>query len=251
MKTRTKYLLGNWKMHKTSKEVHSFFSEVASKKIHTTSSWVVGVAIPSLYVASALKYDDKFKILVQNIYHKEAGAFTGEISAKMIAELGVKYCLVGHSERRSYFGETDTTVNHKLKLLLQNQVTPILCIGENEDQYKLNETNFVIRDQLKNALDDISLKDAAKIVIAYEPVWAIGTGKVATPEIANNVAELIRKKLATLYNQELADQTSILYGGSVKPDNINQICAQNNIDGVLVGGASLDSASFAQLFENK
>ncbi len=238
-------------MNKTNKETKSFFEKILKTDISSKKNDVIGIAIPSINIVNALKYNDKIKILAQNIHHKEEGAFTGEISAKMIKDLDLEYALVGHSERRLYFNENDDFVNQKLKQLLKLNITPILCIGENEDEYKLNETNFVISDQISHAFADISKKDALKIVIAYEPIWAIGTGKVATPKIANDIAFLIREKLQKIYDEDVASNISILYGGSVKPDNIEEICKQEQVDGVLVGGASLDSDSFLKLYENK
>ena len=191
----------------------------------------------------------KIKVGAQNAFYEDEGAFTGEVSVKMLEDLGVDYCIIGHSERRQYFGETDEIVNKKLKRLLAGPITPILCVGENLQQREKEEQYLVVRDQLIWALSGITPQQAAKIVIAYEPVWAIGTGKTATPQQAEDMCEFIRNAVEALYGEEVADQVVIQYGGSVKPANATDIMDMPNIDGALVGGASLNASDFMEIID--
>ncbi|HNR79009.1 MAG TPA: triose-phosphate isomerase [Mesotoga infera] len=196
-------------------------------------------------VADIMK-DTKIKVGVQNIYPADSGAFTGEISASMLTELYVDYVLVGHSERRQLFGETDAQTNEKIKAILKNGLTPILCIGETLEERKANLTNSVLERQLKAGLMGFAKEEASRVIIAYEPVWAIGTGVVATPDQAEETMKYIRQFLAGLYDGDFAESIRILYGGSIKPDNFDSLVAMEDIDGGLVGGASL-LESFVQL----
>ncbi len=188
----------------------------------------------------------KIKVGVQNIYPADSGAFTGEISASMLTELYVDYVLVGHSERRQLFGETDAQTNEKIKAILKNGLTPIFCIGETLEERKANLTNSVLERQLKAGLMGFAKEEASRVIIAYEPVWAIGTGVVATPDQAEETMKYIRQFLAGLYDGDFAESIRILYGGSIKPDNFDSLVAMEDIDGGLVGGASL-LESFVQL----
>ena len=189
------------------------------------------------------------KVGAQNAFYEEEGAYTGEISVKMLEDLGIDYCIIGHSERRQYFGETDETVNKKLKRLFAGPVTPILCVGENLDQREAEAQYTVVKEQLVGGLADIPAADAAKLVIAYEPVWAIGTGKTATPEQAEDMCEYIRNTMEELYDEDVADAVVIQYGGSVKPSNATDIMNMGNIDGALVGGASLKAKDFTEIID--
>ena len=183
----------------------------------------------------------------QNCYWQDEGAFTGEVSPKMIKDAGCQYVIIGHSERRQFFGETNETVNKKIKAVLTHGLTPIMCVGEMLAEREKGETFKVLEAHVAGGLKDISAEDLLKIVIAYEPVWAIGTGKTATPEQAQEAHKYIRDLLVKLYNKEVADSVRIQYGGSVKPDNIIELMKQPDVDGALVGGASLTVASFADI----
>jgi triosephosphate isomerase len=190
-------------------------------------------------------------LAAQNLHWEDKGAYTGEISAEMLLDLGCKYVIIGHSERRQYFGETDETVNKKVKQALKKGLLPIMCVGETLAEREAGKLDDVINRQVAGGLKDITAPDMTKIVIAYEPVWAIGTGKTATPEQANDVHGLIRKKVKSLYTAEVADGLRIQYGGSVTPENVSQLMAKPDIDGALVGGASLKPESFAALVNFK
>ena len=183
----------------------------------------------------------------QNLHFEDAGAFTGEVSAQMLREIGVDYVIIGHSERRQYFGETDETVNKKLIKALASELIPILCVGESLEERETGKTNDIIEGQIKKGLQNISAEEIERVVIAYEPIWAIGTGKTATSEQANEVCVFIRKILAELFGTTASERVRIQYGGSVKPSNIKEIMEQSDIDGALVGGASLIAEDYLQL----
>lgn len=185
----------------------------------------------------------------QNCHFEKEGAFTGEISIPMLIDLGVDYCIIGHSERRGMFNETDETVNKKLKELLKTDITPILCVGEDLFQREHNYQDKLVSEQVNNAFRDIPDELAKRVVIAYEPIWAIGTGKTATPLNAEMMAETIRKEITKMYGDDIADEILILYGGSVKPENITEIMDGDEVDGALVGGASLDPEKFMQIID--
>ncbi len=197
-------------------------------------------------VAAALK-DSSISLAAQNMFWEEKGAFTGEISPIMLKEAGCAYIIIGHSERRQYFHETDETVNRRLKTALRAALIPIVCVGETLAEREADKTFGIIERQIRSGLIDLSLDEIGKVIIAYEPVWAIGTGRTATPEQAQEVHGFIRKLIAQLFSREIADRMRILYGGSVKPDNIDQLMAQEDIDGALVGGASLQAEDFARI----
>ncbi|WP_342252634.1 triose-phosphate isomerase [Spiroplasma endosymbiont of Amphibalanus improvisus] len=238
-------IIGNWKMNKTNSETIAFIKEVDKKckKIDV----VAGIAVPALNLETAVKHTKNLLVVAQNCHFEEKGAFTGEISAEMLKEIGVHHVIIGHSERRQMFNETDETVNKKLKKLLSLSMTPILCCGEELSVFEKKQTKKFVNDQLTKALKDITEEQVQKIIIAYEPIWAIGTGKSATNEIAETTIKNIRDHLASLYNQEVADQIAIQYGGSVKPENVKGILEQPNINGALVGGASLEPQMFLGL----
>ena len=246
-KKRRLMVAGNWKMNKSPKEARMFAGFLASS-IGEESTVDVAVFPTSLAVSGVadIMKDTKIKVGVQNIYPADSGAFTGEISASMLTELYIDYVLVGHSERRQLFGETDAQTNEKIKAILKNGLTPIFCIGETLEERKANLTNSVLERQLKAGLMGFAKEEASRVIIAYEPVWAIGTGVVATPDQAEETMKYIRQFLAGLYDGDFAESIRILYGGSIKPDNFDSLVAMEDIDGGLVGGASL-LESFVQL----
>lgn len=246
---RTPFIAGNWKMFKTSEEAAAFAEEF--KTLYHDTDVKTAICAPFVHLAllkNAFAGTD-IKVGAQNAFYEDEGAYTGEISVKMLEDLGIDYCIIGHSERRQYFGETDETVNKKLKRLFAGPVTPILCVGENLDQREKEEQYAVVKEQLVGGLADISAADAAKLVIAYEPVWAIGTGKTATPEQAEDMCEYIRNTMEELYDEDVADAVVIQYGGSVKPANATDIMNMSNIDGALVGGASLKAKDFTEIID--
>ncbi len=198
----------------------------------------------NLYAVHQVIQDAPIGLGAQDLFWEDSGAYTGQISAGMLTAVGCNYVIIGHSERRQFFGETDETVNKKIKKALASQLVPIVCVGELLEEREANQTETVVETQVNGALAGLTKEDAAKLVIAYEPVWAIGTGKVATPEQAQDVHKFIRDLLAKLYDQELADGIRIQYGGSMKPDNAAELLAQPDIDGGLIGGASLKAESF-------
>ncbi len=244
---RKPLMAGNWKMHKTIPEGIAMVKEL--KNLISDVKDVDILICPVFTSINALANEVKgsnIKIGAQNLYWEPKGAFTGEIAANMLVDAGCSFVIIGHSERRQYFGETDETVNKKTKAALAAGMIPVVCVGETLQERESNETFNVIEKQIKDGIKNFSKEEAEKIVIAYEPVWAIGTGKTATPQQAQEVHEFIRKIYAQMY-AEASDKTRILYGGSVKPDNVSELMKQKDIDGGLVGGASLEAASFAKL----
>ncbi len=245
---RKPIIAGNWKMNKTSAEAR----DLATKLIPLVSSVkdreiVLGPPFTSLQAVSEAIKGTNIALSAQNMHWEDKGAFTGEISAEMLLDLKCRYVIIGHSERRQYFGETDETVNKKVKQALKKGLFPIMCVGETLAEREAGKLNEIISRQVTGGLKDLSSDEMKKIVIAYEPVWAIGTGKTATPDQANEVHALIRQKVKSLYGAEIADGLRIQYGGSVTPDNVSTLMAMPDIDGALVGGASLKPESFAAL----
>jgi triosephosphate isomerase (TIM) len=236
-------IAGNWKMYKTQVEALEFLQGFMSSLEDTPQDREVVLCVPftSLSVLSKSLHGSLVQLGAQNVHWEDAGAFTGEIAPAMLTEIGVRYVIVGHSERRQYFGETDETVNKRLKAAQKHSLTPILCVGESKQQRDAGETESLIISQLEKGLVDI---DQNNLVIAYEPIWAIGTGDTCESKEANRVIGLIRSQLKN-------PDVPIQYGGSVKPDNIDEIMAQPEIDGALVGGASLEPASFARIVNYK
>lgn len=237
-----KYMIANWKMNQRIKDIDNFFETF--NKVDFDGNFII--APQSLHLAKSLYLSKKAKIASQNISHKDFGAFTGEISPISLNEMKINYSIIGHSERRSIFGEDNHLINEKVKNALIHKITPILCIGESLEQRESNQTLEVISNQLKLALNSVSLKSSDDLIVAYEPVWAIGTGKAAT----SNEAEEIHKEIRFFLKKEYGDtgaNISILYGGSVKPENISELLNKENIDGALVGGASLKAESFEKL----
>jgi triosephosphate isomerase len=244
---RTPLLAANWKMYKTPAEARDFATTFLKNPLPEKVEVAVFPAALGIPAALEAAKDSALKVGAQNIHYADEGAFTGEISAPMLVAVGATHVLIGHSERRQYFGETDELVNKKLHTALRYKLTPIVCVGEHLEQRENGETEAVLRRQTSRALNDIDAAQASPIVIAYEPVWAIGTGKTATPQIAAEAHAIIRHEVAQLLGRTTSEALRILYGGSVKPDNAKELCAQPEIDGALVGGASLDPASFAKI----
>ncbi|MDP3148005.1 MAG: triose-phosphate isomerase [Ignavibacteria bacterium] len=243
---RKKVIAGNWKMNLNLQESISLISGIKNG-LGTPSSNVEVIICPpytSLETASTLVKNSPVKLGAQNIYFEESGAYTGEISAAMLKSVGCEYVILGHSERRTIFGETDSTINKKVHKALANGLLPIFCIGETLEEREKGITFDVVKRQVVEGLKNIDGDNMKKIIVAYEPVWAIGTGKVASKEQAEEVHAFIRKELTTLFSSEVAEQIIIQYGGSVKPDNAVELLSQPNIDGALVGGACLKADSF-------
>jgi len=245
---RKKVMAANWKMYKTPDQTCDFFKAFLPMVAEHTRDEIV-VCPPFLDLPAALDAakDSNVAIGAQNVHWKEEGAFTGETSVAQLLALGIHHVIIGHSERRQYFGETDDTVNLRLKTALEAGLKPICCVGEVLEEREAGMTDDVLRRQCVRAFHAISAKKAAKLVVAYEPVWAIGTGKTATPEIAAEAHAVIRKEASEIFGEEFASNLRILYGGSVKPENASALMSQEEIDGALVGGASLDPKSFAAI----
>jgi triosephosphate isomerase len=245
---RTKLIAANWKMYKTPDQTREFFRDFLPLVSGHARDEIV-VCPPFLDLAAALEATKGSNVAIgaQNVHWKEEGAFTGETSTAMLLAYGVTHVIIGHSERRQYFGETDDTVNLRLKTALEAGLTPICCIGEVLEEREAGATDDVLKRQCVRAFHAISAKKAAKLVIAYEPVWAIGTGRTATPEIAAEAHAVIRNEAARTFGEDFAQKLRILYGGSVKPDNSSALMAEEEIDGALVGGASLDPKAFAAI----
>lgn len=243
---RKPIIAGNWKMHKTIAEALEFVNEVKDRVNNDKVEAVICAPFTLLKDLKQATKGTNIKIGAQNMHFEEKGAFTGEISPLMLKELDMDYVVIGHSERRQYFNETDETVNKKVLKALEVGIDPILCVGETLEEREAGNTKDVCKVQVEKALENVSKEDLAKVVIAYEPVWAIGTGKTATSEDANDVTAYIREVVANLYG-ELANEVRIQYGGSVKPSNVAEIMNQSDIDGALVGGASLEANDYVEL----
>ncbi|MEQ1883879.1 MAG: triose-phosphate isomerase [Bryobacteraceae bacterium] len=245
---RIPLMAGNWKMYKTAGQTTEFFQKFLpligdAKGVEV----VIGAPFVNLPAAVASAQGSTVGIGAQDVFWLKEGAYTGEVSAPMIADIGCKYVIIGHSERRQYFGETDETVLKKTVAALESGLTPIVCVGEKLEEREANQTEAVLATQFTNGISGLDAAQFARIVIAYEPVWAIGTGKTATPEIAQAAHAFLRSQIGAAYDANAAGACRLLYGGSVKPDNVKGLMAQEDIDGALVGGASLDPASFASI----
>ena len=248
---RKPIIAGNWKMHKTISESVSMVSDLKSR-VSDVSDREIVVCPPFASLESAGKAlkGSNIKLGAQNLFWEEKGAFTGEVSPAMLTDAGCSYVIIGHSERRQYFGETDDTVNKKIFAALKFNLTPIVCIGESLEQREKGQTFTVLEKQLREGFKNVSKEQMLKIVIAYEPIWAIGTGKTATPQQAEEAHIFIRKTLASMFGNDISDRVRILYGGSIKPENISDLMAEPNIDGGLVGGASLKVDSFVKIVKH-
>jgi len=249
---RLPFIAGNWKMNKTVGEAVDLVREV-KKAISGVREVEVAVAPPftALYAVRRELEGSSIRLAAQNLYWEEKGAFTGEISPLMLKEVGCDYVIIGHSERRQYFGETDETVNRRTKAAFAQGLKVIFCIGETLKEREEGKTFLVIERQIEGGLNGLGEKELRDVVIAYEPVWAIGTGKTATPEQAEEVHRFIRGKLEKVYSREVSEEIRIQYGGSVTPENIKGLMNQPNIDGALVGGASLKAESFSKIVRFK
>jgi len=242
---RRPLIVGNWKMNLNRRQAVEL-AEAVARGVGANGPADVAVCPPSVYlnaVGAALR-GSRVGLGAQNVYHQPDGAFTGELSTAMLKDVGCRFVIVGHSERRHILGETNADVNQKLLAVLATGLTPILCVGEKLEERQSGRTQDVVREHLETGLEGVSTQDAARVVIAYEPVWAIGTGVVASPDQAEEVHADLRMLLASRYNDQTAAGAIIQYGGSVKPDNAAQLLGQKNIDGFLVGGASLKADSF-------
>ncbi len=246
---RVPYIAGNWKMHKTIGESTAIAAELVHVLKNSKPKIMIAPAFTSLSAVSDIVTDTNILLGAQNISFEEEGAHTGETSIIMLKDIGVSVVILGHSERRIIYGENDEIINKKVHLSLKYDMDIILCVGETLEEREGGKVKSIVRGQLQNCLRDCNINDLNKITIAYEPVWAIGTGKTSTPEDADEVHKFIRITLTELYSEETADKMIIQYGGSVKPENIKSLMAKNNIDGALVGGASLKAETFAPIVE--
>lgn len=243
---RRKVIAGNWKMNKSPKDVEEFMESFPGLVGDTENEVILCVPFIDLCKAVKLSKGTNVKIGAQNMHFKDSGAYTGEISPKMLNDLNVEYVIIGHSERREYFNETDETVNLKIKAALTHDLKPIVCVGETLEQREAGITKDFVTGQVRNALKEITEDELKKIIIAYEPIWAIGTGKTASKEDANEVCKWIREELRALYG-DVADEIIIQYGGSVKSSNAKDLFEMSDIDGGLVGGASLEPEEFSKI----
>lgn len=249
---RKQIAAANWKMNLTIDKAQALLDDVLKENIATTENQQVVFAVPFPYLITANEYlagKTGYAIAAQNCSNKKSGAYTGEVSVEMLNSLGINYCIIGHSERREYYGEIDEILQQKLVLCLDNDITPIFCCGEALSVREKEKQNDFVKTQLEKALFDFSDSEIKKIVIAYEPIWAIGTGKTATAEQAQQMHAFIRSVLADKWGQEVADDVTILYGGSVKGNNAQELFSSPDVDGGLVGGASLNASEFIQIIK--
>ncbi|HEX9974310.1 MAG TPA: triose-phosphate isomerase [bacterium] len=247
---RTKIIAGNWKMNKIAAEAIAFARDLKVKTLNIRKTGII-VCPPftALAIVQDILKDSRAEVGAQNVHYAPSGAYTGEISAEMIVSAGCRHVIIGHSERRQYFAETNQLVNQKLIHVLSTSLNPIVCIGETLEQRQNGQTENVIKTQLHESLDGLTIDQLKRVVLAYEPVWAIGTGVTATPEQAEDVHRFIRELIRNRFGQKTAESIQILYGGSVKPDNIRDLLSRMDIDGGLIGGASLNVASFVEMIK--
>lgn len=243
-------IAGNWKMYKTNQEAVQVLTELKTLTKDIKGIEIV-IAAPFTALSDAVKavQGSNIKIAAENLYPKVEGAFTGEISPTMLKAIGITHVIIGHSERREIFKETDEFINEKIKTALENELTPIFCIGEKLEERESGRTLEVNTNQIKKGLKDLTKEDARKVIVAYEPVWAIGTGKTATPEMAQETHKEIREVLAGMFGKDVANEITIQYGGSMKAENAKDLLSQADIDGGLVGGASLKADSFFEIIK--
>ena len=247
---RKTIIAGNWKMNKTPSETKAFAEQF--KAILPKTKWCdIVVCVPTVDLSAAVRSfkDSRIAVGAENVYFEKSGAYTGEISADMLADLGVRYVIVGHSERRQYFAETDETVNKRAKAALAGGLKPIICVGESLTQREQGVTEELIRMQVKIALNGVTVDELKNVVIAYEPIWAIGTGKTATADQAEEVCAAIRKVVGELYGADAAKALTVQYGGSMNPKNAEELLSKPDVDGGLIGGASLKADQFAVIVE--
>ncbi|TGB02291.1 triose-phosphate isomerase [Halobacillus salinus] len=247
---RKQVIAGNWKMNKNHREAEDFI-QTAKNEVPSSDQVESVICAPFPFLQKLVEETKgtSLKIGAQNMHFEESGAFTGEVSPVMLKELGVEYVVLGHSERREIFKETDEEVNKKVHAAFKHGLTPIVCVGESLEQREANETMTVVENQVKKAFEGLTDEQSQQVIIAYEPIWAIGTGRTATAEQANEVCSHIRKAVADFVSAGVAEAVRIQYGGSVKPANVEEIVGQSDIDGALVGGASLEADSFLKLVE--
>ena len=248
--SRRPFIAGNWKMFKTRGEAQSMVQQL--QELLGASPSVDVVVCPPFSALSAVGEvirETDIQLAAQNVHWEEEGAFTGEVSTSMLLDCGCRYVILGHSERRQFFHESDVIIHRKIKKVLTTELTPILCVGESLEEREAERVDEVILGQLEADLGELTATEASRIIVAYEPIWAIGTGKTATPEMAQEVHGLIRRWFEERYSASVAVGVRVLYGGSVKPDNARELMAQKDIDGALVGGASLDAQSFATIVQ--
>lgn len=248
---RKPVIVGNWKMNKTVSEAEQLLAEIKEKDLDKEVE--AGLCPPAIDLAAASKILDGSQVAFggQNMYYEESGAYTGEISPTMLKDIGAKYVILGHSERRDIFAESDELINKKVLSALDHDLVPILCCGESLEEREADKQEEKVKAQLEADLKDVSAEDIEKVIIAYEPIWAIGTGKTASAEDADSMCGFIRNLIAELYSKEAAEAIRIQYGGSVKPANVKELMAKENIDGALVGGASLKADDFAALVNHR
>ena len=248
---RKKVIAGNWKMNMLPNETIEYIEKFEKLVKDTQNEVILCVPYTDLFYALLSAQNTNIKIGAQNMHFAENGAYTGEVSGKMLKSIGVEYVIIGHSERRQYFNETDETVNKKIKAAFENELKPIVCVGETLEQREAGKTAEIITTQTKLALDGLSNEQVKNTIIAYEPIWAIGTGKTATSEDANNSIKEIRKEIEKIYGKDIAECVIIQYGGSVKSSNAKELFEMSDIDGGLVGGASLKSEEFSKIVNYK
>ena len=244
---RKKVIAGNWKMNMLPDEAINFIQELTPMVEKTQNEVILCVPYTDLFYALLNAQNTNIKIGAQNMHFEQSGAYTGEVSGKMLKAIGVEYVIIGHSERRQYFAETDETVNKKVKSAFENNLKPIVCVGETLEQRENGETKEIITNQTEKALNGLSNEQVENTIIAYEPIWAIGTGKTATKEDANDSIKAIREKIRQIYGQNTAERVIIQYGGSVKSSNARELFEMSDIDGGLVGGASLKVEEFSKI----
>lgn len=244
---RTPFIAGNWKMNMTVSEASDFAEELLKIDLKAGVEAAICAPFIDLPVLVEKFKDTNVKIGAQNVYYEESGAFTGEISAPMLQNLGIDYVIAGHSERRELFGESDSDINKKARAVIDAGMVPIICVGETDEERSAGEHEVKVAGQIKAALHGIKAEAAGELVIAYEPIWAIGTGKSATSDDANKMCRSIRSEIEKLYNSETAGRVRILYGGSVKPATIEDLMSKSDVDGALVGGASLKTEDYTAL----
>ncbi|GGA43532.1 triose-phosphate isomerase [Psychrobacillus lasiicapitis] len=247
---RKPIIAGNWKMYKTLSEAKDFVEQLKDKQVDSSKVDAV-ICAPAIFLDQLVQATNDSFVAVgaQTMHEEKEGAFTGEVSGHQLQDLGVSYVVIGHSERRQYFNETDESVQQKVKAAFENNLTPIICVGETLEQREQNETVNIVSAQVMAALEGLSEENVEASVIAYEPIWAIGTGKTATADDANEVCQAIRETILDGFGEEVANSVRIQYGGSVKPENIEELLSKEHIDGALVGGASLQVDSFVKLLE--
>ena len=244
---RKKVIAGNWKMNKLPNEAMSFIEELIPLVKDTNNEVVICVPYTDLFYTLLTAQNTNIKIGAQNMHFEEKGAYTGEVSGEMLKSINVEYVIIGHSERRAYYGETDETVNKKLKKALSLGLKPIVCVGESLEERESGKAKEIVTTQTRKALEGLEPKDVEKTILAYEPIWAIGTGKTATTEDANETIKWIREEIEKIYGNSVSDSVIIQYGGSVKSSNAKELFQMSDIDGGLVGGASLDAQEFAKI----